>query len=109
MVLLMPGTTESITWAWADGWRGAARAVVASGRPSAPGTLGQADDPCRAVLGVQAVEHGESVFDQSAHRTTPGVLGDPARFALHHEHRLGERRLQSHCLLEDAPVADRSR
>ena len=72
MVVLIPGTTES-TSARADGWRGAwrgpAMGVVGFG---ASGTLGEPNDPCRAVLGVQAVQHGEPVLDQSAHGLAPG-------------------------------------
>jgi hypothetical protein len=74
----------------------------------AAGTLGEPNDPGRTVLDVQTVQHGEPVLDQSAHCPAPSVLGDPARFALQHEYRLGEGRLQSHGLIEDAPVADRS-
>jgi hypothetical protein len=89
--------------------RGAARAIGAGGRPGTAGTLGEADDPCGTVLGVQAVQHGEPVLDQPAHGAAPRVLGDPARLALHQEDRLGEGGLQSHGLVEDAPVSDRRR
>ena len=33
-----------------------ARTVGGGGRPAAPGSLGESNDPCRAVLGVQAVQ-----------------------------------------------------
>ena len=52
------------------------------------------------------MKHGEPIFDESAHRTAPRVLGD-ARLSLDEENRLGECCLQAHRLVEQSPVTDR--
>lgn len=64
-----------------------ARALDAGGRRGAPGAIDQSNDPGGAVVNVEAVQHGEPVLYQPAHRATPGVLCDPARLALKHQHR----------------------
>ena len=87
--------------------RSAARAFGAHGRSGPPRALREPDAPRGAVVGVEAVQHGEPVLDQPAHGTTPGVLGDVARLALDQQHGLVERRLQPLRLVEDAAVADR--
>ena len=91
---LCGGVARGTTWPFgADGGGDPTRA------------LGEPYEPGGAVVGVEAVEHGEPVLDEPADRAAPGVLGD-AWLALEEEDGLRERGLQADGLVEEPAVAD---
>ena len=53
------------------------------------------------------MQDGEAVLDESAHRAPPRVFRHVPRLTLDQQHRLRERRLQAHRLLEQPAVTDR--